>query len=191
MSRVIMRVKRSRPGVGAGDLVLEERRDVEQPRGLAEGEVLALVGGVVARDRAVARPVLPGVAPAERCGALVERRWGRHRCLVGSELAGKVAVRISSSPTRSSISVTKPAGNGVERSAPRLRRQRGGWRSDEAANVVRAAHPARASTSPRRRSSPKSASGSSAATGCSPGMSRSCRSRAATSSSSSTARASW
>jgi hypothetical protein len=67
-----------RRGVGSGHLVLVEGRDVEQPGRLAESEVLAVVGGVVAADGVVAGPVLPAIARAQLLRALVERRRDRH-----------------------------------------------------------------------------------------------------------------
>src|SRR5205823_13302052 len=54
------------------DAVLEERRDVYQRRGVADGVVLVLVVGFVRADGVVARPVAVAQALAERERSLVE-----------------------------------------------------------------------------------------------------------------------
>src|SRR6185295_2174953 len=69
-------------GVRPVDLVLVEWRDVEQAGRFTEGEVLAIVRGVEAADGAVARPVLPAIAGAQRLRALVKWRGNRHGCRV-------------------------------------------------------------------------------------------------------------
>src|SRR5690606_2526096 len=52
-------------GVGAAQLVLEERRDVDQAGRMPEGEVFQVRAGQVGADRVVAGPVLPAHARAE------------------------------------------------------------------------------------------------------------------------------
>src|SRR5512145_2074661 len=58
--------------VPAAHAVLVERRDVEKRRGAADRVVLALVGEPVGARDHVTGPAAPGVACAERRGALVK-----------------------------------------------------------------------------------------------------------------------
>ena len=67
--------------VRSGDHVLEERRDVDQRRGVADGVVLVLVVALVGADGVVARPLAIVQALAERKGAVVEGRSDRHAAL--------------------------------------------------------------------------------------------------------------
>ena len=58
--------------VGPGEQVLVERRDVDQPGGVADGVVLVLVQRLVRARRVVARPLAVVETLAERRGSLVE-----------------------------------------------------------------------------------------------------------------------
>ena len=77
----------------ARDPVLEERRDVDQRRGVADRVVLVLVVGLVGGDRVVARPLAIVQALAERERPLVYGGSDRHWIVTSS-----------SGPTRHSLS---------------------------------------------------------------------------------------
>ena len=66
-------------GIAAPHQVLVERRDVKQRRCRADHVVFALVRQLVGAGDDVACPTPPGMARAERRGALVERRGLQHQ----------------------------------------------------------------------------------------------------------------
>ncbi len=65
-------------GIGTGDEVLEERRDVEERGAVANRVVLVFVQRFVRARRVVARPVAVAQARAERERPVVKRRPDRH-----------------------------------------------------------------------------------------------------------------
>ena len=71
-------------GVAPVDQVLEERRDVDQRRGVADGVVLVLVMALVRADGVVAGPLAVVEALAERERALVDGGSDRHVVTVPS-----------------------------------------------------------------------------------------------------------
>ena len=64
--------------VATVDAVLEQRRRVEQPGGVADREVLGLLRHLVLRRGQVVRPVLPEARLVQGAGPLVERRRPDH-----------------------------------------------------------------------------------------------------------------
>ena len=69
-------------GIGPGHHVLEERRHVDQRRGIPDGVVLVLVVALVGADGVIPRPLAVIQAFTERKGALVEGSPDRHGWII-------------------------------------------------------------------------------------------------------------
>ena len=74
-------------GIGARDQVLEQRRDVDQRRGVADRVVFVLVMAFVRADRVVARPVAIVQALAQREACARGRRFRSAQCRPRCHLA--------------------------------------------------------------------------------------------------------
>ena len=68
--------------VAAGDVIFEERRDVDERDGIADGVVFVLMSHLINADGIVARPFAIAQAFAQRQGAFMKGSSDRHDFLV-------------------------------------------------------------------------------------------------------------